>query len=160
MAKAASPIPKGYHSITSVLTCRDAAKAIDFYKKAFGAEEVMRSTSPDGKVSHAELKIGNSLIFVNDEFPGMNLSHPTSGAPPYGIFLYTPDVDAVFARAVAAGANVEMPLEDMFWGDRFAKITDPFGHQWSLAMRVEDLTREETNQRAAAFFSKFAAQKS
>jgi len=160
MAKAASPIPKGYHSITSTLTCSDAAEAIDFYKKAFGAEEVMRSNSPDGKVSHAELKIGDSIIFVNDEFPGMNLSHSTSGTPPYGIFLYTPDVDAVFARAVAAGARVEMPMEDMFWGDRFGKITDPFGHQWALAMRVEDLTREETNKRAAAFFAKFAAQKS
>ena len=160
MAKAASPIPKGYHSIISSLVCRDAAKAIDFYKHAFGAQEVMRSTSPGGKVSHSELKIGDSVIFVNDEFPGMNVSHAASGTPAYNLFLYTPDVDAVFARAVAAGAKVDMPLEDMFWGDRFGKITDPFGHQWSLAMRVEDLTREETDKRAAAFFSKFAGQKS
>ncbi|MGA8145936.1 MAG: VOC family protein [Candidatus Acidiferrales bacterium] len=160
MAKAASPIPKGYHSITSSLTCRDAAKAIDFYKKAFGAEEVMRSNSPDGRVSHAELKIGDSVVFVNDVFGGMPAPAAATGTPAYNLFLYTPDVDAVYARAVAAGARADMPLEDMFWGDRFGKVTDPFGHQWSLAMRVEELTREEMDKRAKAFFAKAAGQKS
>jgi PhnB protein len=158
MAKAASPIPHGYHSITSSLTCLDAAKAIDFYKKVFGAVETMRSNSPDGKVSHAELKIGDSVIFVNDVFPGMTAPAPATATPAYNLFLYTPDVDAVYARAVAAGAHADMPLEDMFWGDRFGKVTDPFGHQWSLAMRVEDLTQEEIGKRARAFFAKAAGQ--
>jgi PhnB protein len=159
MAKAASPIPHGYHSITSSLTCPDAAKAIEFYKHAFGAVETMRSNSPDGKISHSELKIGDSTIFVNDVFPGMTGPASATAAPAYNLFFYTPNVDAVFARAVAAGARVDMPLEDMFWGDRFAKITDPFGHQWGLAMRVEDLTHEETSKRAQEFFAKAAGQK-
>ena len=156
MAKAASPIPHGYHSIISSLTCRDAAKAIDFYKKVFGAQETMRSNSPDGKVSHAELKIGDSMIFVNDVFPGMAGSSESSAAPAYTLFLYMPDEDAVYGRAIAEGARSDMPLEDMFWGDRFGKVTDPFGHQWSLATRVEDLTQEEIGKRAQAFFAKAA----
>jgi PhnB protein len=161
MAKAANPIPQGYHSITSSLTCRDAAKAIDFYKKVFGAQEINRMMSPDGKsVSHAEIKIGDSVLFVNDEFPGMTAAPAPTSTPAYNLFLYVPDVDTVYARAVAAGARADMPLQNMFWGDRFGKVTDPFGHQWSLAMRVEDLTPEEIGKGAQAFFSKAAGQKS
>lgn len=157
MANATSPIPKGFHSITPSLTCRDAAKAIDFYKKAFGAVEVNRMMSPDGKmVSHSEIRIGDSVLFVNDEFPGMTAGPAPTSTPAFNLFLYVPDVDAVYGRAVAAGARADMPLQDMFWGDRFGKVTDPFGHQWSLAMRIEDVAPEEMGKRAAAFFSKAA----
>jgi PhnB protein len=158
MANATSPIPKGYHSVTPSLTCRDAAKAIDFYKKAFGAEEIMRSNSPDGKVSHAEIKIGDSILFINDEFPGMTAAPTPTKTPSVNLFLYVPDVDAIYQRAVAAGARADMPLENMFWGDRFGKITDPYGHQWSLATHIEDVAPEEIGRRAAAFYAKAAGQ--
>ncbi|MGH9747171.1 MAG: VOC family protein [Candidatus Acidiferrales bacterium] len=158
MAKATNPIPTGYHSITPSLTCRDAAKAIDFYKIAFEAQEKMRSSTPDGKVSHAEIKIGDSIVFVNDEFPGMTAGPAATKTPSVNLFLYVPDVDAVYERAIAAGAHADMPLEDMFWGDRFGKVTDPFGHQWSLATHVEDVAPEEISRRAAAFFAKAAGQ--
>jgi PhnB protein len=154
MAKATNPVPQGYHTLTPSITCRDAAKAIDFYKKAFGAEELVRMPSPDGKVSHAELKIGDSMIFVNDEFPGMSAAPPPTNTPSVYFFLYVNDADAVYNQAVSAGAKATMPLDDMFWGDRFGKVTDPFGHQWGIATHVEDVTRQavRTTRTACSFF--------
>jgi len=160
MAKATNPIPQGYHTITPALTCRDAAKAIDFYKKAFGAQELMRMPSPDGKVSHAELKIGDSVVFVSDEFPGMSAAPASTATPAYYLFLYVKDADATYNQAVSAGAKATMPPQDMFWGDRFGKVTDPFGHQWGIATHVEDVAPEEIGKRAQAFFAKAAGQHS
>lgn len=149
-------IPEGYHSISPSLTCRDAARAIDFYKKVFGASEIMRMAGPGGKVGHAELRIGDSVIFVSDPFPGMSAASESGGAPVIYLFLYTEDVDSVFNRAVQAGCRVDMPLADMFWGDRFGKITDPFGHQWGLATHVEDVAPEEMKRRSEEWTKKMA----
>jgi PhnB protein len=149
------PIPEGSHSITPGLTCRGAAQAIDFYKKAFGATEVMRMPSPDGKIMHAELKIGDSILFLSDEFPGMSAA-PSASLPSSSLFLYVTDVDSVFNRAVAAGARAEMPVQDMFWGDRYGKVVDPFGHHWGIATHTEDVAPEEMERRAAAFAANFA----
>ncbi len=143
------PVPEGYNSLTPAITCKDAAKAIDFYKEAFGATEINRMEGPGGRVMHAELRIGDSVIFVSDEFPGMSAA-PTPGAVPSSyIFMYTPDVDTVFDRALAAGAQSSMPITDMFWGDRYGKITDPFGHGWGLATHVEDVAPDEMARRSA-----------
>jgi PhnB protein len=158
MAKATSPIPKGFHTITPSLTCRGAAKAIDFYKKAFGAQELMRMPSPDGKVSHAEIKIGDSVVFISDEFPGMTAAPSPTATPSYSLIVYVDDVDSVFNRVVSAGAKVDMPMQDMFWGDRYGKVTDPFGHQWGLAMHIEDVAPDEIGRRAQTFFAKAAGQ--
>ncbi len=158
MANPVKPIPEGYHSITPSLSCRDADRAIDFYKKVFGAREVMRMPSPDGKIMHAELKIGDSTIFLNDEIPGMAAAPSASSAPSSYLFLYVPDVDSVFNSAVAAGSRVEMPVQDMFWGDRYGKLTDPFGHQWGIATHKEDVAPVEMERRSAAFFAKAAGQ--
>jgi PhnB protein len=160
MAKATNPVPQGYHSITPAITCRDAAKAIDFYKKAFGAQELMRMPSPDGKISHAEIKIGDSVVFVSDEFAGMSAAPTQTTTPAVYFWLYVNDADAVYKQAVSAGAKASMPLEDMFWGDRFGKVTDPFGHQWGIATHVEDVSPEEIGKRAKAFFAKAAGQHS
>jgi PhnB protein len=148
-------IPEGFHTITPSLTCKDCAKAIEFYKKALGATELMRMHSPDGsKITHAELKIGNSMVFVNDEMgPGCAAPGTASGV---SLFLYVENADATFGSAVAAGAKVDMPLDNMFWGDRFGTLTDPYGHCWGVATHVEDLTPEEIGKRAAAFFAKMA----
>ncbi len=154
MAHPVKAIPEGYHSISPSLTCKDAARAIDFYKHVFGAEEKVRMPSPDGKISHAELKIGDSIIFLNDPMgPG---AANTPGAPQIYLFLYVENADKVFTRAVAAGAKIDMALEDQFWGDRFGRITDPFGHQWGIATHVEDVAPAEIGKRAAAFFAKAA----
>jgi PhnB protein len=154
MAHPVKAIPDGYHSISPSLTCKDAARAIDFYKHVFGAEEKVRMPSPDGKISHAELKIGDSIIFLNDPMgPG---AAGTPGAPQIYLFLYVENADKVFTRAVAAGAKIDMALEDQFWGDRFGRITDPFGHQWGIATHVEDVAPEDIGKRAAAFFAKAA----
>lgn len=156
MSKPVRAIPEGYHNVTPYLTCKNSAQAIDFYKSAFGATEIMRMTTPDGKVSHAELKIGDSHIFLADEFPGMSTA-PTPGVKnACGIFLYLENVDAAFNGAVAGGAKVEMPLENQFWGDRYGKITDPFGHSWGLAQHVEDVTPEEMKRRAQEWQAKMA----
>ena len=149
-------IPEGYHSISPSLTCRDAARAIDFYKRVFGATEIMRMPGPGGKVGHAELRIGDSVIFVSDPLPGMPAASESGAAPVIYLFLYTEDVDSVFNRAVQAGCRVEMPLADMFWGDRFGKITDPFGHQWGLATHVEDVAPEEMKRRSEEWTKKMA----
>ena len=149
-------IPSRCHSVTPSLTCKDAARAIEFYKTAFGAQELARMTTPDGsKIAHAEIKIGDSVIFLNDE---MGPPTATAPAPPrIALFLYVEDADATFNRAVAGGSKVDMPLENQFWGDRFGRITDPFGHPWGIATHVEDVTPEEMGRRAAAFFAKAAS---
>jgi PhnB protein len=143
------PIPEGYHSLTPAITCKNAASAIDFYKEAFGATEINRMPGPGGMIMHAELRIGDSVIFVSDEFPGMSAA-PTPGATPSSyLFLYAPDVDTIFNRAVGAGAQVSMPVVDMFWGDRYGKLTDPFGHSWGIATHVEDVAPDEMARRSA-----------
>jgi PhnB protein len=154
MAHHVKAIPEGYHSISPSLTCKDAARAIEYYKKAFNAQEVMRMPSPDGKISHAELKIGDSIIFLNDEMGPMTAS---SGTPRMSLFLYVEDADTTFNNAVKAGGKVDMALENQFWGDRYGKLTDPFGHQWGIATHVEDVAPEEIGKRATAFFAKMAA---
>lgn len=158
MAKRVKGIPEGFHTITPQLTVRDASRAIEFYKRAFGAEEMMRMPAPDGKsIMHAELKIGDSIIFLSDEFPDMGCRSPQSlGGVAGSLHIYVEDVDAAFARAVAAGAQVRMPVADMFWGDRYAKIADPFGHEWGVATRKEDLTPDEIRKRADVFFAKMS----
>ena len=149
-------IPRGYHSVTPHLTVRGAAEAIEFYKRAFGARERGRMPGPDGKtIMHAELQIGDSIVFLADEFPDMGCRAPkTLGGATGTLHLYVTDVDRAFQRAVAAGAEVRMPVTDMFWGDRYAKVADPFGHEWGLATHKEDLSAREIGRRAEAFFSR------
>src|SRR5262245_57222770 len=150
------PIPSGRHTITPHLIIKGASEAIEFYKKAFGAEELFRMPfpGPDGqvKLGHAEVKIGDSLLYLADEFPEQGGLGP-QGNSPVTIHLYVTDADAAFKRAVDAGAKVTMPLADMFWGDRYGKIVDPFGHHWSIAEHLEDLTPEQMEQRMAAAFA-------
>jgi PhnB protein len=138
------PIPEGYHTVTPYLICKGAAQAIDFYKKAFGAKEVMRFADPSGKIGHAEIKIGDSIIMLADEHPDMKIVSPqTLGGTPVGIALYVEDVDARFNQAVAAGVKVERPLADQFYGDRSATVIDPFGHKWTIATHKVDVSMEE-----------------
>jgi PhnB protein len=142
------PIPAGYHTVTPYLVVNNAAAAIDFYKRAFGATEIMRMDGPQGKIAHAEIKIGDSPIMLGDEMPGAGAHSPQSlGGTTMGIFLYVQDVDSAFKQATSAGAKVEMPLADMFWGDRYGKLLDPFGHSWSLATHKEDVAPEEMSRR-------------
>jgi len=149
-------IPEGYHSISPSLTCKNAALAMDFYKSVFGATEVMRMPGPGGKIMHAEMRIGDSVIFLNDEFPGV-AEAPASGAMgPIQLFLYTEDVDAVYNRAVSMGSKVTMALDNQFWGDRYGKVMDPFGHQWGLAQHVEDVAPEEMKRRQDEMAAKMA----
>lgn len=153
MAKAAKPVPEGYHTVSPYLAIRDAAKAIEFYKQAFGAQERYRMPGPDGKLMHAELQIGDSTVMLSDEFPEMGAVSPQSlNGTTVGIFLCVEDVDAVFKKAVGSGAKVLMPVADMFWGDRFGKVADPFGHQWQIATHKEDLTPEEMAKSPEAAF--------
>jgi len=141
---AVKPIPEGYHTLTPFLTVRDAVSAIDFYKKAFGAQERGVMKGPDGKVMHAELKIGDSIIMLSDEFPEFgSLSPQSSGGAGMGLHIYIDGVDAAFDRAVKAGAQVEMPVSDQFWGDRYGKLKDPFGHKWSIATHTKELSQDE-----------------
>lgn len=156
MAGTVSPIPQGYHSVSPALTCKDAAKAIDFYREAFGATEIMRMAGPGGSIGHAELRIGDSVIFVSDEFPGMSAAPAPGVMPSSYLFLYTNDVDETFKRALAAGATVSMPVADMFWGDRYGKLTDPFGHSWGVATHVEDVAPAEMERRAAEWTANMA----
>jgi PhnB protein len=156
MASRIKEIPKGFHTVTPYLTVTDSARAIDFYKRAFGAEELYRVDGPNGKVAHAEIKIGDSIIMLSDEMPGWSRSPQSLGGTAVNIFLYVKDVDGVFNRAVAAGAKVAMPLSDMFWGDRYGQVTDPFGHSWSLATHKEDVPPEELRKRAQAAMAKMA----
>lgn len=136
--------PNAQHSLTPHLVCADAAKAIEFYKRAFGAVEIMRMAMPDGRLMHASLNIGDSLLMLHDEMPEHGALSPRSlASTPVTIHLNVPDVDAVFARALAAGGTQKMPVADMFWGDRYGVLVDPSGHQWSVATRVKDMTPEE-----------------
>lgn len=151
MASTVRPVPEGYHTVTPYLSIDGAAAAIEFYKKAFGAEELFRMAQPDGRVGHAELQIGDSRLMLADEYPEMNFRGPSSiGATPVMLHLYVEDVDAAFARAVAAGAKVTRPLRDEFYGDRTGSVEDPFGHRWSLATHVRDVSKEEMRKHAAA----------
>jgi PhnB protein len=148
MAGDVRAIPEGYHSITPALTCKGAAKAIDFYKQAFGAKEISRMEMPGGMIGHAEIQIGDSKIFVSDEFPGMASAPNSNSTPSSYLFLYTEDVDSVYNQAVSAGCTATMPLQNQFWGDRYGKVSDPFGHHWGLAQHVEDVSHEEMDRRA------------
>ena len=153
------PIPQGYRSVTPYLTLNDAARALDFYKRAFGAQEIMRMDGPNGKIGHAEIKIGDSMIMLSDEMPGSVSRSPQSlGGTTAGVFLYVENVDAVFNQAVSAGAQVQTPLADMFWGDRFGQLKDPFGHSWSVATHKEDVAPAEMQKRMQAEMSKRSQQ--
>ena len=148
---AVNPIPEGYHSLQIYLAVEDAAKAIDFYKEAFGADETIRMPGPDGKVAHAELQIGDSKLMLSDPFPQSNVRPPSErGGPTGSVFMYVEDVDATFDQAQRAGAKVVTELEDMFWGDRFGTVADPFGHVWAMATHKEDLSEEEMAERSKA----------
>jgi len=137
-------VPEGYHTLTPHMTVRDAARAIEFYKQAFGAVERGVMKGPDGKIMHAELRIGDSICMLADEFPEYgSLSPLSTGGSGMGLHIYVEDVDSAFDRAIKAGASVEMPLSDMFWGDRYGKLADPFGHKWSIATHKADLSMEE-----------------
>jgi PhnB protein len=154
MAGKVKAIPEGRDCAIPYLCVKGAAEAIEFYKKAFGARELMRMGQPDGLIGHAELKIGNAVIMLADEFPNMGVLSPqTLGGTPVTIHLYVEDVDEVAKEAVAAGARVLRPIEDQFYGDRGGKLEDPFGHAWWIATHKEDLSPEEMKKRAAALFS-------
>ena len=153
-----SGVREGYQTVTAALTVRNGAEAIEFYKKAFGAKEIMRVPGPDGKsLMHAEIRVGNSRIMLGDESPAMGCLAPvTLGGPGGSLYVYVPDVDAAFKRAVAAGAKALMPVTDMFYGDRFGQVEDPSGHRWGLATHVEDVAPEEMMRRQREFFASMA----
>ncbi len=153
MAGKASPIPPGFNTVSVHLFVRGAAQAIEFYQKAFGAEVKSAMPGPGGKIMHAEIKIGDSTIMLADEFPEMGALSPAAiGGSPVVVHIYVNDADALWNRAVAAGAKITMPIADMFWGDRYGKLEDPFGHRWSIATHMEDLTGEEIAARHAKLF--------
>jgi PhnB protein len=146
------PIPDGYNSVTPYLVVDDAQRAIEFYAQAFGAEEKFRLPMGENRIGHAEIKIGDSFVMLADEFPEMNHLGPNSrGGPTSSIVLYVEDVDSSFKKALDAGAKEQRPVENQFWGDRMGTLTDPFGHQWSLATHVEDVSESEMQKRMAAF---------
>jgi PhnB protein len=149
-------VPEGFHTITPHLTVRDANRAIEFYKKAFGAEVLHVMPAPGGKVMHAALKIGDSILMLNDEFPeyGGAIAPPATGGSAVTLHIYIENVDAAFERAVSAGASVKMPVMDMFWGDRYGTLQDPFGHSWSLATHIRDMSPEEIQREQEMAFSK------
>jgi PhnB protein len=144
------PVPEGYHTVTPYLAVEDAAAAIDYYKQAFGATERVRMSTRDGRIGHAELEIGDSLVMLSDPFPDATTKPPSElGGTSASVFLYVEDVDAVVKQAVDAGATVTMEVADQFWGDRFGTVKDPFGHIWSVATHVEDVEPKEMERRAA-----------
>jgi PhnB protein len=154
----ARAIPEGYHSVTPYLIINGAADAIEFYRRAFGATEVMRMASPDGKIGHAELAIGDSKIMLADEYPQMGHRSPKSiGGTGVSLMVYIEKVDEVFKRAIAAGAKELQPIKDQFYGDRSGTLQDPFGHEWTLATHIEDVPPEEMRRRAEAFMQKGTA---
>ena len=157
MAKV-KPIPEGNHSVTAALVVRDGKKAIEFYKTAFGAKLLSVMNGPDGQsVMHAELKIGDTKMYLGDENPDMGARSPQAlGGSPVSLNIYTEDCDAMFKKAIAAGATVKMPLDNMFWGDRYGKLTDPFGHEWGIATHVEDVTESEMEKRGKEWFATMA----
>lgn len=153
---AVKPIPEGYHSVTPYLIIKGAAEALEYYKRALGAKELMR-IDHGGKLGHAEIMLGDSHVMLADEFPEMGAVSPqTLGGTPVGICLYVPNVDAVFAQAVAAGAKVERPVQDQFYGDRSGTIIDPYGHKWTISTHIEDLTPEQIDARMAEWSKKQA----
>ena len=156
MAKAAKAVPQDLHTVTPHLILDDAAKTIDWYKKALGAEEISRSAGPDGKIMHAELKIGDSHLYLNDVINPGGKGPKAYGGSPASFWLYVENSDALFNRAVTAGAQVQMPMSDQFWGDRAGCVADPEGYSWWISTRKEDLTRAELEQRAAEFFKQAA----
>ena len=158
MAKAKRAVPEGYHTVTPQLTLENTAQAIDWYKRALGAEEISRAAAPDGKIMHAEIRVGDSRLMLNDEMGGGKSARAFGGSP-MSMWVYVDDCDAVFNRAIAAGAQVSGPmgqLTDQFWGDRSGTFKDPFGYQWSIASHKEDLTREEMEKRGAEFMKNAA----
>ncbi|HYR95910.1 MAG TPA: VOC family protein [Candidatus Binatus sp.] len=153
MTSKAKPIPDGQHPLTPYLCVRDASRAIEFYTKAFGATESMRIAQPDGKIGHAELRIGDATIMLADEFPDFDVVSPQSlGGSPVTLHLYVADVDAFARRAVSAGAKLLRPVEDQFYGDRVGRLADPFGHVWMVATHQEDVSPEEMQRRARALY--------
>jgi len=151
MADKVKPVPDGYHTATPYLIVKGAAKAIEFYKQAFGATEVERMKMPDGKIAHAEIKIGDSIIMLGDEAPQHGTRGPKSlGGSPCGLYLYVEDVDQTFNRAITAGATATMAVKDQFYGDRNGSLVDPFGHTWYVATRQENLSMDEIRQRLPA----------
>jgi|SRR5215472_5219179 PhnB protein len=148
MATKVKPIPDNYRTVTPYLVVDNAKAAIEFYRRAFGAKEVMKMDGPGGKIAHAELKIGDSMIMISDEMPGSGARAPHSlSGTTASIFLYLEDVDSTFKQAVAAGGKADSQPTDMFWGDRYGKLTDPFGHLWSLATHKEDVAPQEMERR-------------
>jgi len=148
---AVKPIPDGYRVVTPYLIVKGAAQAINFYQKALGAEERMRMPTPDGRIAHAEIAFGDCVVMLADEFPEMGAKSPvTLGGTPVGIMLYVKDVDAQFNQAISAGGKVERPVQNQFYGDRSGTFVDPFGHKWTLATHIEDVTPEEIGRRMAA----------
>ncbi len=157
MAGKVKAVPEGTHTITAHLMVREATKAIEFYQKAFGAQVLGVHKTPDGKVMHATLKIGDSQLMLADEFPGMsNPAAQTLGGSPVVLNLYSENVDTLFNQAVSAGATVKMPLANQFWGDRYGQVTDPFGHSWALGAHIEDVAPEEMERRANAVFAEMS----
>jgi PhnB protein len=157
MAKDVRPIPEVFHSLTPSIVVDDAGRALDFYKRAFGAVELDRYPTPDGKIAHATIKIGDSMLMLSDEFPfGFGRSPQSLGGTSAGLWIYTEDVDSLFSRAVQAGAIVKMPLKDQFWGDRTAYVADPFGHLWTLATHIEDVSPQELKRRGDIEMAKMA----
>jgi PhnB protein len=156
---AVKPIPDDYHTLTPYLIVRDADKAIAFYQEAFGATELMRMTGPNGKIGHAELKIGDSVLMLSEENPKWGATSPmTLGGTPLTLAMYVVDVDASFNKAVQAGATVKRPLADQFYGDRSGTLTDPYGHVWTLATHKEDVSHEEMSKRMEEFMKKMPSE--
>jgi PhnB protein len=160
MPEQVKAVPPGFHTLTPHLVVRNAEQALEFYKNAFGAEVLHIAHMPDGKVMHASLRIGDSMLMLNDEFPDYGTLSPLStGGSAVTIHIYTDNVDAAFNRAVSAGAQVKMPLADQFWGDRYGVVADPFGHKWSLGAHIKDMSSEEMQReqdRAMAAMKKTA----
>ena len=152
---AVKPIPDGYHTLTPYLVIKGAARALEYYKKAFGATELMRMDGPGGRIGHAEIKIGDSIVMLADEHPEMGARSPeTIGGSPVGLCLYVTDVDARFKQAIAAGGKELRPVQDQFYGDRSGTLTDPFGHQWTIATHKEDVAPDELHKRMMAMMQK------
>lgn len=155
---AAQPIPEGYHTLSPYLAVDDGAGAIEFYKRALGATEKSRMEGPGGKIMHAELAIGDSVVMLSDAWPGSSTQSPKqAGTATAGVFIFTEDIDALFKQAVDAGATSVSDPEDMFWGDRFGTLTDPFGHVWHMATHIEDVSEDEMRQRAEKWQAEMAA---
>ncbi len=158
MSKAVKRIPDGYHTVTPHMVVKDCAKALKFYTAAFDAKVIDEMCTDENKIIHAEMKIGDSFVMLCDEFPEMGAMSPeTLGGSPMSLFMYFEDVDKAFKQAVDAGCTVTMPLADMFWGDRYGKLKDPFGHEWAMGSHIEDLTPEEVKKRGAEFMKKSPA---